>query len=134
MAEPLVFVWEGLEEMLDEIDRVTLEKEPYRLTGPLNEVLYEAFADTQARVASPANPHTPTYAPTGRLASSGHTSSDFGEGKTWRGEIIYDARNDQGDAYAIYELNRGGVHDFFAGLPPYTEQFVETVITFWKEG
>ena len=84
--------------MLDEIDRVTMVEESYRVTGPLNEVLHEAFEDTQARVASPARPHVPTYEPTGALLSSGRVNQTF-DGTIWTGTITYGGTH--GVDYAI---------------------------------
>jgi hypothetical protein len=125
-----MFEWIELENMLDEIDRITLEDEPYRITGPLNEVLHEAFEDTQFRVASPARPHVPTYEPTGALLESGSVNQTF-DGTIWTGTITY------GDSigpvnYAIYEMARGGVHDWFAGLPEFGDRYMEAIHDYWQ--
>lgn len=121
--------WINFDDWTTPIERLT---EVYRVVGPLEGVLHEAFLDTQARVASPAHPHVPTYMPTGRLANSGHTHSELIGTDNWVGEIIYDARNDRGDAYAIYEFNRGGQHDAMAGLPFFHEEYEEVLRRFFE--
>lgn len=128
-----------MDALIGEIDRVTLQDEPYRITGPLNLVLHEAFLDTQARVSSPAHPHTATYSPTGRLANSGRTRSDF-DGEVWEGQIIYgDESTDviwnhglsQGN-YAIFEMARGGIHDWFSGLPDFGDQYMAAIMEHYR--
>jgi hypothetical protein len=128
----VMFEWLDLGALEEEIDRVTLQDEPYRITGPLNEVLYEAFADTQARVASPAHPHVPTYEPTGALLESGRTESDF-TGEVWTGTITYGDSTGPVD-YAIYEMARGGIHDWFSGLPGFGDRYLEAIADFWDNG
>jgi hypothetical protein len=110
MGNTVRYHWVGLQEMINELDRVTLKDRTYEVVGPLEQVLAEAFAATQMTVASPAHPHVATYAPTGNLMSSGRTHSDF-DGRTWTGEIEYLAD------YGIYEQARGGVHDWMAIAP-----------------
>ena len=125
------FEWHGLDDIIEELER--LEK-PYVITGELEGVLALAFADTQARVASPAHPHVPTYMPTGSLANSGHTQSDF-DGSTWVGTITYGGPSAPNDVdYAIYEMARGGVHDFFGGLPAFDQLYVEAILAFYRGG
>jgi len=126
----IAYQWVGLQDLIDEVDRVTLADEPYRLTGPLNEVLLEAFEDTQLRVASPAHPHVPTYAPTGRLAESGRTSTFF-DGDTWIGTITYGGESTDVD-YAIFEMARGGIHDWFAGLPDFGDRYLEVIMAHFR--
>lgn len=89
------------------------------MAGPLHapvgemEVLFHAaFEETQAA----------THIITGSLKASGHTDTDVSE-NAWTGQIIYGGPlfgvpapgppNDPVD-YAIYELARGGAHDFLA--------------------
>ena len=125
------FEWQGLDDIIDELER--LEK-PYVITGALEGVLALAYADTQARVPRPGAPHVLTYVPTGSLANSGSTSSDF-DGSTWTGEITYGGPSAPNDVdYAIYEMARGGVHDFFAGLPAFDEMYVDTILAFYQGG
>lgn len=95
----------------------------YKTTVELEALLRAAFSDTQVR----------THVITGSLKASGKTSSDF-DGDTWTGTIEYG-----GDLwkvpvpgpahdpvrYAIYEMARGGEHDFFAGLPGYVDKIPE---------
>ena len=105
-----------------------------RLSGPpgfkvvhaLEGVLQAAFLETQAA----------THVITGSLKSSGRTSSDFTDEKVWEGEISYGGSlyravapgppNDPVD-YAIYEMARGGAHDFFAGLPGFDADWVHAI-------
>lgn len=128
----IAFEWLDLDNLLEEIDRVTLEDEPYRITGPLNEVLHEAFEDTQFRVASPAHPHVATYQPTGALLESGRTDQTF-DGDTWVGTITYGGRSHD-VIYAIYEMARGGIHDWFAGLPEFGDRYLEAISDYWENG
>lgn len=129
------FQWIGLDEMIDEVARVGMDNErTYELTGPLTRVLQDAFADTQARVASPMNPHVPTYEPTGSLFNSGHTDTHF-DGEVWIGEIIYGGESAPNDVdYAIYEMARGGIHDFFGGLPEFGERYLQAIHDYWENG
>jgi hypothetical protein len=124
--------WVGLDSMLEEIDRVTLVDEPYRITGPLNVVLRAAFEDTQFRVASPAHPHVATYQPTGALLESGRVDQDF-DGDTWTGTITYGGRSHD-VVYAIYEMARGGIHDWFSGLPAFGPQYLQAIESYWRTG
>lgn len=91
----------------------------FKLVHELELVLAAAFADTQARA----------HVITGSLKASGKTSSDF-DGEDWKGEISYGGAsagpNNPVD-YAIYEMARGGDHDFFAGLPGYESKFESAI-------
>jgi hypothetical protein len=130
---PVVYTtWIGLEEMIDEIDRVTLEENSYLITGPLNEVLFEAFADTQARVARPGAPHVTTYEPTGRLAASGRVNQFF-DGRVWEGTITYGGMSHDVE-YAIYEMARGGIHDWYSGLPAFDQRYMDVIHDYWEQG
>jgi hypothetical protein len=126
------YEWLGIDNMIEEIDRVVLRDEPYRITGPLNAVLHEAFLDTQARVASPMHPHVPTYAPTGRLQASGRTDQSF-NGNIWVGTITYGGRS-RDVVYAIYEMARGGVHDWFSGLPAFGPRYLDAIHNHYRGG
>jgi hypothetical protein len=126
----VMFEWLDLGALEEEIDRITLQEEPYRITGPLNEVLFEAYEDTQARVASPAHPHVSTYEPTGRLAESGRTETTF-DGTVWIGTITYGDGTSDVD-YAIYEMARGGIHDWFSGLPGFGDRYLEAIADYWE--
>jgi hypothetical protein len=105
-------------------------KELKRLGGPpgfkvvhgLELALSAAYADTQAR----------THIITGSLKASGDVESHFSDGRVWEGTITYGGTlhgapkpgppNDPVD-YAIYEMARGGEHDFFGGLPAFDAMF-----------
>jgi hypothetical protein len=107
------------------------------LTGPLEQVLFEAFAETQLLVASPEHPHVPTYAPTGRLFGSGRTHSTF-DGSVWEGTIEYGNASTQvvwrggTGNYAVYEQARGGIHDYFSGLDRFHQRYGEVIMDFFE--
>jgi hypothetical protein len=129
--------WIGLDRLIEEIDRVTLRDEPYVIVGPLEQVLHEGFLLTQAAVSSPAHPHTTTYQPTGRLAASGRTRSAF-DGKMWVGEIIYGDETTHvtwsgGEGnYAIFEMARGGIHDWYAELPALGDRYIDAILDHYR--
>ena len=96
-------------------------KEPpdYKVIGALESALAAAFAETQAA----------THVITASLKMSGKTSSDF-DGKEWTGEITYGGASAGANnpvRYAIYEMARGGEHDFFSGLPGTFSKFEDGV-------
>lgn len=112
------------ETVKDWIARLKKSAQPhYKTTVELEGLLNAAFADTQARV----------HILSGSLKASGKTASDF-DGDTWTGSITYGGvlwktpvpgpPNDP-VRYAIYEMARGGAHDFFAGLPNYENKVKE---------
>jgi hypothetical protein len=94
--------------------------ESYKSTAALEALLAAAFADTQMR----------THIISGSLKASGKTETDF-DGDVWSGKIEYGGilwktqapgpPNDPVD-YAIYEMARGGSHDFFGGLIAFEER------------
>lgn len=95
----------------------------FKVTTQLEEVLAAAFEDTQQRV----------HILSGSLKASGKSESDFQDDE-WTGTITYGGvlwatpapgpPNDPVD-YAIYEMARGGAHNFFGGLPPFEDHFGE---------
>lgn len=103
---------------------------PHKPVGELEAMLAAAFAETQAA----------THIITGSLKASGKTNSEF-DGDEWTGEIIYGGAlwkaavpgppNDPVD-YAIYEMARGGDHDFYGPLVAY-EGKVEQILTEYFE-
>jgi hypothetical protein len=118
----------GLDQMIDDTDKIA-DEPAFRVTQALEQVLRNSFLYTQARVASPTFIHTPTYMPTGSLKLSGRTSSDL-DGSEWSGEIRYggpSAGPNNPVEYAIYEMARGGIHDFFEGLEAFDEQWIEAM-------
>lgn len=84
----------------------------HRPVGEIEVLFRAAFEATQAA----------THIITGSLKASGHTNTDVTE-NAWTGQIIYGGplfgapspgpANDPVE-YAIYELARGGAHDFLA--------------------
>lgn len=104
---------------------------PHKPVGKLEGVLAAAFAETQAA----------THILTGSLKASGKTDSDF-DGDVWEGSITYGGvlwrapfpgpANDPVD-YAIYEMARGGDHDFFAPLAAF-DGAVELILQEWFKG
>lgn len=104
---------------------------PHKPVKELELLLAAAFADTQAA----------THVITGSLKASGKTDSDF-DGDEWSGTITYGgvlwklpAPGPAHDpvVYAIYEMARGGDHDFFGPLVAY-EGKVESIINSHFEG
>lgn len=93
----------------------------FETVGAMEQVLAVMFHNTQLL----------THVISGSLKASGRTSSDY-DGNTWEGEIIYGGPlfgtphpgppHDPVD-YAIYEMNRGGGHDFFRLLPSFDGAF-----------
>lgn len=97
----------------------------FRVIYGLEKALQDAFMDTQAR----------THIITGSLKASGKTNSEF-DGELWEGEITYGGElwesptpgppNNPVD-YAIFEMARGGEHDFFAGISAYEDDFEDAI-------
>lgn len=95
----------------------------YKTTVELEALLNTAFKVTQEKV----------HIITESLKASGKTDTDF-DGDTWTGSIIYGGAlwkvptpgppNDP-VVYAIYEIARGGDHDFFAGLESFGTEIEE---------
>jgi hypothetical protein len=105
----------SLQAVIDELKR--LGGPPgFKVVGSLEAALAVAFADTQAK----------THVITGSLKASGKTETDFDSQGNWTGAISYGGAsagpNNPVD-YAIYEMARGGEHDFFRDLPKYYESF-----------
>ncbi len=118
------YEWVNLHNWTDEVDRVTSST---RLIGRFEEVLFEQFELTRAQVASPGFHHVETYEPTGSLFNSGHTDVDY-DGESWTGSIIYGGPSVPNDVdYAIYELARGGIHDWFRGVDVIGERYLEAI-------
>lgn len=92
----------------------------FKVVGAMETVLHAAFEDTQAI----------THVITASLKGSGKTESDF-DGDNWTGSITYGGsspgfKNDP-VTYAIYEMARGGDHDFFRNLQLYDRQFEDAI-------
>jgi hypothetical protein len=105
-----------MEEFIDDMHSTT---HVARTVGRLERRFSEAFEDTQNRV----------HVITGSLRLSGKSQTNF-DGEVWTGEIEYGGLT-QGPInpvqYAVYEMARGGDHDFFAGLPTHEELLEEAV-------
>jgi len=103
-----------------EFAKKKLGKPGYKLVGAMEAVLHAVFLDTQAR----------THVITGSLKASGTSESDY-DGDGWKGNITYGGvstgPNNPVD-YAIYEMARGGEHDFFGNIPEFYPAF-EAAIT-----
>jgi hypothetical protein len=97
----------------------------YKVTGKLEAALQKVFMDTQERV----------HIITGSLKASGKTNTEF-DGELWEGEIEYGGElwgppspgppNDPVE-YAIFEMARGGDHDFFGGIQQYEDDFEDAI-------
>lgn len=102
------------------------EGPPHKATVKFEALLQAAYVDTQAR----------THILTGSLKATGRAESDF-DGEVWTGTIEYGGalwRPPMGPGpakdpvdYAIYEMARGGEHDFFSGLPGFEDKFGEII-------
>ena len=103
---------------------------PHKTTKLLEALLDAAFMETQAA----------THVITESLKASGKVSSDF-DGDKWEGVISYGGPlwrvptpgppNDPVD-YAVYEMARGGTHDFFAPLIAFDGRFEEAIMTHFQ--
>lgn len=128
MANEVIRMTEvGLTEMIDEIGRVGGEPS-FRVIAKLEETLAENFAMTQERV----------HVITGSLKLSGFTDSHWDpESYGWTGTIIYGGAstgpNNPVD-YAIYEMARGGEHDFMADVPEDDHGYKEAIEQHFKGG
>lgn len=107
----------GLTPILSALVRV--EHVPEESRPVLGEVLNMAFEDTQVK----------THVITGSLKASGKMEAST-QGNDWSGTITYGGAsagpNNPVD-YAIYEMARGGAHDFFGDAPVYEELMREAV-------
>lgn len=131
----VVFKETGLDDIINEVDRIS-NKVSFRTIAAIRQVHKAAFADTQARVHAPGNPGSPNYVPTGSLRNSGRTSTSF-DGSTFEGTISYGGPspgfpNDPVE-YAIYEMARGGEHDFLGGIVKFHEAYLEAVGSHFKD-
>lgn len=109
----------GIDAMIDHVKRVGSPPK-FPTIGALEQVTMQGLLATQAAV----------HIITGSLKASGRTETDF-DGWTWEGAIVYGgpsggAPNDPVD-YAIYELARGGTHDWFSVLGGFEQQYLDAV-------
>lgn len=108
----------GLDEMIDAVAAIGGSPN-FETIGRLEAVLHMGFLETQAA----------THVITGSLKLSGTTSSEF-DGDVWTGTITYggpSAGPNNPVEYAIYEMARGGAHDFLAPLTALDDAFLEAV-------
>ena len=118
---------EGLNEVIGEW-AVISGPISFQITSRREKVLADFFANTQER----------THVITGSLKSSGLPESDY-DGDQWNGAITYGGAlwqaptpgpaNDPVE-YAVYEMARGGDHDFFGDAPYYIQKFEDVVNEF----
>lgn len=109
---------EGLDDQIDEVDRIG-SPPTFETVGRLESVLRNAFLNTQAR----------THIITTSLKLSGRSSSDF-DGKTWQAGITYGGPSTgpiNPVEYAVYEMARGGEHNFFRDLPLFDQAYLDAV-------
>ena len=102
MPDYMKFDSSGVSEMKDFFN--ALQKPPVVAIGKLEKLLSATFAATQAA----------THIITTSLKQSGKTDSDW-DGANWEGHITYggESTGPISDVdYAIYEMARGGDHDF----------------------
>lgn len=95
----------------------------FRVIRGLERTLRNAFLDTQAKV----------HVITSSLKGSGRSSSEFVAPTHWEGHITYGGPSpgfpNDPVVYAIYEMARGGEHDFFRDLPMYDPLFVQAILS-----
>jgi hypothetical protein len=124
---------DGLGDLIREI-RQFAGVPTFRVIRGLELVLRSAFVDTQAK----------THVISGSLKASGHSASEY-ENDEWSGAIGYGgppvsvpvpasgyspsatAPKDPVD-YAIYEMARGGHHDFFRDLVLFEPLFEQAIL------
>ncbi len=113
----------SLDDVIDHLERVGTDGASHLVVMALNGVLTAAYLDCEARA----------HVITGSLRASGRKDSDF-DGHDWTGTITFGGPstgpNNPVD-YAIYEMARGGSHDFFAGLPMYESSYEEAIAQFF---
>ena len=121
---------EGLNEVINQFG-VWSGPLSFRIVAKLEKVLADFFKNTQSR----------THVITGSLKASGIPESDYDADK-WTGSITYGGTLWKSPApgpakdpveYAIYEMNRGGDHDFYADAPFYEQKFEDVVNEFIPE-
>lgn len=103
---------------------------PHKPVFELETLLFSAFVATQAA----------THVITGSLKASGKTNTEF-DGDEWEGSITYGGAlwkvpipgpaNDPVE-YAIYEMARGGDHDFFGPLVAYEGKIDEILLGYFE--
>lgn len=87
-----------------ELDRIGSMPTPSMVAG-LDGVLETGFEATRALV----------HVDTGKLKASGVEKNSVG-GASWSGQFSFPAPNKKGTPYGIYELARGGTHDFLRNV------------------
>lgn len=123
--------WVGLEQMVDEIDRVV---DAERIVPRLDAVLAEAFSSSQQRISAPGHQHaheTAGYEPTGALLASGRAESDWdAASQSWVGDITYGSETEE--TGAAWEVHRGGEHDMFATQPAFADRYLDVIHDYWE--
>lgn len=109
----------GLDELIEAL--IAFGKPDHIATMPLEMVLAEGFVATQAAV----------HVISGRLKASGRTSSHF-DGFTWEGSVEYGGPEGSPAYYGIFELARGGTHDFFKPMD-LLDNKIENAFSKWFE-
>lgn len=124
MPNYMKFNASGVSEMKDFFQ--ALEKPPVKAIMALETLLTKTFAATQAA----------THIITTSLKQSGKTESDF-DGSQWHGDISYGGPsggpNNPVD-YAIYEMARGGHHDFFGPAYAAESEFEAILLEYFPDG
>lgn len=101
-----------------------LQQPPVALISALEKELSSAYLDTQAAA----------HVLTGSLKASGRTSSDY-HGNMWEGSITYGGPStgvNNPVTYAIYEMARGGEHDFLQPARAH-EPRMEAILSDWPK-
>lgn len=121
---PIYIEVEGIDNMIDAIERI--ETPSWRLTSRLQSAHRLTFLDVQGK----------THVITGSLKLSETTSTDY-DGRTWEGHITAGGPSPGPNNpvnYAIYEMARGGEHNFFRDIPLFYRLYEEAIMQHYREG
>lgn len=96
----MIIIHGNYSDMEAELDRVGSMPTP-KMRGLLDAVLKFSFEGTRSIV----------HIRTGKLEESGNEETSVKEG-IWTGQFSFPAPNKKGTPYGIYEIARGGAHNF----------------------
>lgn len=108
----------GLQRIIDDLHAIA-DAPDAKTVAALDSVLTAGFLDTQSR----------THVLSGSLKASGRMESGVEDGE-WQGTISYGGASAGPNSvvdYAIYEMQRGGEHDFFSDLPGLDDRFTDAI-------
>lgn len=108
-----------------ESDFSSMEKELDRI-GAMPTVTMLAYLDTSLRTSFETT-RAKVHVDTGKLKKSGKTKSRS-TANQWVGQFSFTAKNKKGVTYGIYEIARGGGHDFFRDLVLLKPRFISAIV------